>query len=1612
MPPRRSSRAPSVAADSAATETLPAKRKRGQTAEPAAEKENIAKPASRTRRSTSTKPSSTGASNPRKSTRSKVSLPDLAESENEDLPPPVKKARPSIESRDEEVKAEEEEEEVIVSKPKRGRRAPSVAKAAPAEMEVDVAEVPSKPASRRTSTRGAAVSSSSRTSIGSAKSTEASGSARLDQVEENEDEEEDVKPAKGRRTVKSSKRASTGAVLSDDDKAEESPGSEYGQEDEDVQPARKGRKPKASAARKGKAPLKKPAKTVTIEDSDSDIPAPSSAQPLAARKKLAEQAPIPEPEPEEEEEEEKSLFEPPPPPTLSAPSSLPQVPEEPTGPKSRLVIHKMALVNFKSYAGRQEIGPFHKSFSSIVGPNGSGKSNTIDALLFVFGYRASKMRQGKISELIHNSANYPDLDECSVEVHFRDIIDLPGPDAFKLVPGSELIVTRTAYKNNASKYTINGRTSSYSEVQALLKGRGIDLDHNRFLILQGEVESIAQMKPKAPSEHEDGLLEYLEDIIGTSRFKKPIDDAFVEMERLQEDRQIKLNRLRHVEKEKTALEAKKKEAEDYLRLKNEHVRAQSRLYQWYLYRSFAAEEKLNEKAGEIRTTLAKATEQHQGDIEHLESLKTYYEEKEKAYADVQTIAKKAIKELAEHEKREIGLQERRKHASTKAKKLKKSVQEDTAARKAALNTIEDSTSKLKKEKTKLEEYEASLETEEKILEGIRDSLKDKTQVFHDKIQIKQKELQPWTAKINAKQAEMDVAISERDALAKKAEALKVQCQEANENYKALQDEFKTKSARQNELKSEKSQLHQAIQGAERKHKDAQDRATEWRAKAGATRNKVEEAKASQSENRSQNSVLDSLTRLKDAGTIAGFHGRLGNLGAIPDKYDVAISTACGSNLNFMVVDRVNEAQSCIEYLRRNNVGRASFMVLEKLDANPPQRITTPENVPRLYDLVTPRDPKYAPAFFKAMGNTLVVNDMDQANRIAFSGKRWRVVTLDGALIESSGAMSGGGNSVSRGAMSSKQAAATVSPAVMKSYERDNEQANQELQKALADLREAEAELDHLRTRGPAIDLEYQKIGMDTENVKMRIVQAEKRVKELSSQNKPNSGDLARISQLEKEISASQSALDDLQEKTAQIEQDIKDLEKKILDIGGSRLLTQKSKVDGIRLHINLTNDEITKAELAKGKAQKDSVKLESNLVTNQEALEAVESELLELVKNIDELERYVSDLKEEVENAQTAADSSKEELDKLKKDLDEQEEHIAEFRKQEAKLKHDLAETEKELAINSRMIDDYNDKHDALVLEDIDEDDEDEEGNPEHEEEQEKTPEAGADDQAMEENEDEETPVKIEGGVKPEPKAKSNARKSKEPVQPSNELYVYSNEELRKFKKDEILADVAYLDEKIKKARPDLTVLKEYKQREQEFFNRAKDLDEITKQRDDQKTQYDNLRKQRLDEFMAGFNLISLKLKEMYQMITLGGNAELELVDSLDPFSEGIIFSVMPPKKSWKNISNLSGGEKTLSSLALVFALHVFKPTPLYFMDEIDAALDFRNVSIVANYIKDRTKNAQFIIISLRNDMFELSHRLIGIYKTSNATRSISIDNHALQTTIPKPPPTSSRAEA
>lgn len=151
------------------------------------------------------------------------------------------------------------------------------------------------------------------------------------------------------------------------------------------------------------------------------------------------------------------------------------------------------------------------------------------------------------------------------------------------------------------------------------------------------------------------------------------------------------------------------------------------------------------------------------------------------------------------------------------------------------------------------------------------------------------------------------------------------------------------------------------------------------------------------------------------------------------------------------------------------------------------------------------------------------------------------------------------------------------------------------------------------------------------------------------------------------------------------------------------------------------------------------------------------------------------------------------------------------------------------------------------------------------------------------------------------------------------QLEEYSEDELRAMDKDELKAEIALLEEGTQNVNVDLSVLQEYRRRVEEHAARKSDLDEAIAKRESAKARCDELRKRRLDEFMEGFSQISLRLKEMYQMITMGGNAELELVDSLDPFSEGILFSVMPPKKSWKNIANLSGGEKVKRFTCLFF---------------------------------------------------------------------------------------------
>ncbi|KAG6003094.1 hypothetical protein E4U21_002397 [Claviceps maximensis] len=1277
---------------------------------------------------------------------------------------------------------------------------------------------------------------------------------------------------------------------------------------------------------------------------------------------------------------------------------------EESSSKSRIVLTHLVLNNFKSYAGRQEVGPFHASFSSVVGPNGSGKSNVIDSLLFVFGFRASKMRQGKISALIHNSAQHPNLEYCEVEVHFQEVIDTPS--GHEVIPDSTLIISRRAFRNNTSKYFINGKGSDFTTVTTLLKDHGVDLDHKRFLILQGEVESIAQMKSKAANEHEDGLLEYLEDIIGTSKYKAPIEESAAEVETLNEVCMEKSGRVQHVEKEKHGLEDKKDKALAFVRDENELTLKQSALYQLFIHECNGNIAVTGEAIAQMQAQLDEELEKHHGSEQFIKDLEKQYSKGSKEVEVHEKQTQALAKDLASFEQERVKSDEKRKFLVDKKKKLQRIIDNAQHATNDADETIEESSQDIKKRNQEIAELEKQVKKEEAELTRIRDGLKGKTQTFSDKIAVKQKSIEPWMEKINQKQSQIAVAESEMNILKEKANAGAVAMAELEEKFATIEKEkiVKTKEFKACEL--EKTKVEEEAKKMTSELAILAEQEPKMRAKVSNCRQKADEARSSLASTQARGNVLAALMRMKESGRIDGFHGRLGNLGIIDQKYDVAVSTACSALDNF-VTETVESGQQCIEYLRKNNLGRGNFICLDKLRARELSPIKTPENVPRLFDLVKAKD-KFRPAFYHAMQDTLVASDLAQANRIAYGAKRWRVVTLAGELIDKSGTMSGGGSTVKKGLMSSKIVADTTREHVVK-LEEERDKWEGTLSELHEYQRECEGTLKTLNTKIPELETTMQKIRLDLESCTRNLSDIKKRIKEVSHEHQPSASDSTRVAALEKDIAKRNAQIEQLRGETASVEAEIKALQDKIMEAGGEKLRSQRAKVDGLKEEINAKTEEMSNAEVRRVKAEKQKVKFAKDIAKANKEHETAAQDLNKLEDDVSNQGERAEELRARVKEAETELRSRRDELRAFKKELDDKTAELNKSRAVEIEMRNKLEENEKTLHENKKRLRYWDDKHSKLVLQNLE--DLIGESSPaekataaadvmgktrQSRKQKTELSESDEDDQDIEMTEDgAETEDASMAEADPDADADDD-EPSSEAHSPTNTLYElpqYTPDELAGMSKETLKGEIAVLEEKTQNVNVDIGVLAEYRRRVEEYAARSSDLQSAISQRDTAKKRCDDLRRLRLEGFMEGFSAISLRLKEMYQMITMGGNAELELVDSLDPFSEGILFSVMPPKKSWKNIGNLSGGEKTLSSLALVFALHHYKPTPLYVMDEIDAALDFRNVSIVANYIKERTKNAQFIVISLRNNMFELAARLVGVYKVNHMTKSVSIDN-------------------
>uniref|UniRef100_A0A8D3AMF7 Structural maintenance of chromosomes protein n=1 Tax=Scophthalmus maximus TaxID=52904 RepID=A0A8D3AMF7_SCOMX len=1213
---------------------------------------------------------------------------------------------------------------------------------------------------------------------------------------------------------------------------------------------------------------------------------------------------------------------PPPPPAMT---------NEPGAP--RLMITHLVNRNFKSYAGEQILGPFHKRFSCIIGPNGSGKSNVIDSMLFVFGYRAQKIRSKKLSVLIHSSDKHKDVQSCTVEVHFQKIIDKEGDD-YEVIPNSKFYVSRTANKDNSSAYHINGKKATFKEVGALLRSHGIDLDHNRFLILQGEVEQIAMMKPKGQTEHDEGMLEYLEDIIGSCRLKEPIQTLSRRIEQLNEQRGEKLNRVKLVEKEKNALEGERKKAVEFLTLENDIFKHKSQLCQYYVHdlhnRVVDKEQERQKILEDTKELTEKNTKISQEMEKRNQELKNVEKKQNKLNKYIETQKEK----FTQLDLQDVEVREKIKHSKSKNKKLQKQLEKDKEKLEEVRGVPASSEKAISEATVHKEELETQKVKEEDKLKEVMESLKEETSGLQQDKETKEKELMELSKAVNETRSRMDLAQSELDIYLSRHNTAVTQLNTAKQTLQTTSDTLRERRAAIKDLEVKIPQTEQELKKGEGELEHLMKMDNDSREVVREMRQKVDEAKSSLSSNRSRGKVLDALMQQKRRGTIPGIFGRLGDLGAIEEKYDVAISSSCGA-LDNIVVDTIDTAQKCVTFLKEQNIGVATFIGLDKMKVWEKNMapIRTPEDTPRLFDMVRVKDQSVRPAFYFALRDTLVAQDMEQATRMAFQkDKRWRVVTLKGQIIEMAGTMTGGGR-IMKGRMGSSIGAEVSQEEV--SLDRMESKLNEKvstLQGCQERKLQIEENVQRLRPQLRDMKNTLEKYANSMTSLADQEAHMKVQIKELEANVLAAAPDKAKQKQMEKSLGAFKKDYEAASSKAGKVENEVKRLHNLIVDINSHKLKAQQDKLDKVNKELDDCSSTITKAQVAIKTAGRNLKKCEESVNRVQLELEENEKSMAELTDLLKKLEDEAGEIMKACQEAEAELPEVQEQYQGVLKDIKvlQQQEHALQEESLSVRLRIEQIETT--IAEHNNKIKHWQKEASKLSLHTVED-------------------------------------------------------------KPAEELPVLTPAQLKEISDPNVIINkMITLETQCAQMKPNLGAIAEYKKKEELYLQRVAQLDEITTERDRFKRGYEDLRKQRLNEFMTGFNIITNKLKENYQMLTLGGDAELELVDSLDPFSEGIMFSVRPPKKSWKKIFNLSGGEKTLSSLALVFALHHYKPTPLYFMDEIDAALDFKNVSIVACYIYEQTKNAQFIIISLRNNMFEIADRLIGIYKTHNTTKSVGIN--------------------
>ncbi|KAI8044980.1 structural maintenance of chromosomes protein 1A [Drosophila gunungcola] len=1184
------------------------------------------------------------------------------------------------------------------------------------------------------------------------------------------------------------------------------------------------------------------------------------------------------------------------------------------------------MENFKSYRGHIVVGPL-KQFNAVIGPNGSGKSNFMDAISFVMGEKTSSLRVKRLNDLIHGSSiGKPISRSCYVTAKF-------------VLNQDRHMDFQRAVISGSSEFRINGESVSSSTYLNKLEKIGINVKAKNFLVFQGAVENIAMKTPKERTA-------LFEEISGSGLLKDDYNRLKQEMIVAEEETQYTYQKKKGIAAERKEAKHEKMEADRYTRLQNEYNEKQ---VEYQLFRLFHVERDIRKYTGdlEVRQQEVKAVETRK------EAADEILREKKKDAGKITRDLAKIDQEIREFEtqmNKRRPLYIKAKEKVTHCKKKLASLQKTLETAREADNAHQSDIRKLEKQLADVEalkkRFEDEIENESQrrgksvnMEEGLvqeYDRLKQEAEATATQYRS---ELDSVNREQKSEQDTLDGETNRRASVEESFKKLTLQREEAVKRRDKLMDHIKSSQAALEEQNRIKDELRRDVGSSKEKIAEKQRELENVRDQLG-------DAKSDKHEDARRKKKQEVVELFKKQ--VPGVYDRMINMCQPTHKrYNVAVTKVLGKFMEAIIVDTEKTARHCIQILKEQMLEVETFLPLDYLQVKPLKErlrnISDPRNVRLVFDVLKFEPQEIERAVLFATGNALVCETPEDAMKVAYEIDRSRfdALALDGTFYQKSGLISGGSHDLARKAKRWDEKH-------MAQLKMQKERLQEELKELVKKSRK-QSELATVESQIKGLENRLKYSMVDLESSKKSISQYDNQLKQVQTQLDDFG---PKINEIERRMQNREEHIQEIKENMNNVEdkvyasfcrrlgvKNIRQYEERELVMQQERARKRaefEQQIDSINSQLDFEKQKDTK---------KNVERWERSVQDEEDALEGLKTAEARYLKEIDEDKEKMEKFKQEKQSKKQAVDDMEEDISKARRD-------VANLAKEIHNVGSHLSSVESKIEAkkNERQNILLQAKTDCIVVPLL----------------------RGSLDDAVRQSDADvaststamENLIEVDYGSLPREYTKlkddSGFKKTHEILQKDLQS------------KLDVLERIQTPN---MKAMQKLDAVTEKVQSTNEEFENAR------KKAKKAKAAFERVKNERSSRFVACCQHISDAIDGIYKKLARNEAAQAYIGpdNPEEPYLDGINYNCVAPGKRFQPMNNLSGGEKTIAALALLFSTHSYNPAPFFVLDEIDAALDNTNIGKVASYIRDHTTNLQTIVISLKEEFYGHADALVGI---------------------------------